>query len=162
MTRTSFSALYVLTRTSSYLANHDPGYPSYVYHGTGFNPSIGANGGIYNRAGRGFPDVSANGVRLLFYDGGILQPEWGTSLAAPIWGSVISLINEKRAQAGKKSVGFVHPVLYKHPEVFNDIVKGHNQYTNVTGFRCAPGWDPVTGLGTPNYPKLLDLFLSLP
>ena len=23
-------------------------------------------------------------------------------------------------------------------------------------------WDPVTGLGTPNYPKMLDLFMSLP
>lgn len=26
----------------------------------------------------------------------------------------------------------------------------------------ALGWDPVTGLGTPNYPKLLDVFLNLP
>jgi tripeptidyl-peptidase-1 len=23
-------------------------------------------------------------------------------------------------------------------------------------------WDPVTGLGSPNYPKMLDLFLRLP
>lgn len=25
-----------------------------------------------------------------------------------------------------------------------------------------PSWDPVTGLGTPNYPKMKDLWLSLP
>lgn len=23
-------------------------------------------------------------------------------------------------------------------------------------------WDPATGLGTPNYPKMLDLFMDLP
>ena len=41
----------------------------------------------------------------------------GTSCAAPIWGSVITLINEKRSEMGKGPVGFVNPVLYEHPEV---------------------------------------------
>ena len=30
------------------------------------------------------------------------------------------------------------------------------------GFTAVPGWDPLSGLGTPNYPKLLEVFISLP
>jgi hypothetical protein len=30
------------------------------------------------------------------------------------------------------------------------------------GFQTSKGWDPVTGLGTPNYPRMLEYFLSLP
>jgi len=30
------------------------------------------------------------------------------------------------------------------------------------GFYASVGWDPVTGLGTPNYLKMEALFLSLP
>jgi tripeptidyl-peptidase-1 len=30
------------------------------------------------------------------------------------------------------------------------------------GFQASKGWDPVTGLGTPNYPKMLEYFLGLP
>lgn len=30
------------------------------------------------------------------------------------------------------------------------------------GFEAVKGWDPVTGLGTPNYPKMLELFMGLP
>jgi tripeptidyl-peptidase-1 len=30
------------------------------------------------------------------------------------------------------------------------------------GFSAVKGWDPVTGLGTPNYPKMLEFFMSLP
>ena len=146
----------------TYFAEHDPGYPYYIANGDDFPANIGTNGGLYNRAGRGFPDVSANGVNLLFYDGGILQPQWGTSLSAPIWASIITLINDKRSQHGKGPVGFIHPVLYNHPEVFHDITNGTNPGCGTNGFSAVPGWDPVTGLGTPNFPKLLELFLSLP
>jgi len=40
---------------ATYFSKYDPGHPYYVAgpNGTG----VGANGGIYNRAGRGFPDV---------------------------------------------------------------------------------------------------------
>jgi len=30
------------------------------------------------------------------------------------------------------------------------------------GFTAVKGWDPVTGLGTPNFPKMLATFLLLP
>lgn len=47
------------------------------------------------------------------------------------------------------------------PEVFNDIVNGSNPNCGSSGFSAVKGWDPVTGLGTPKYPKLLELFLRL-
>ena len=48
------------------------------------------------------------------------------------------------------------------PHVLNDITNGPNPNCGSSGFPAVPGWDPVTGLGTPNYPKMLKLFLSLP
>lgn len=51
---------------------------------------------------------------------------------------------------------------YAHPEVFHDITSGNNPGCGTKGFPVAAGWDPVTGLGTPNYPQLLDLFLAQP
>ena len=54
------------------------------------------------------------------------------------------------------------PTQYDHPEVFADITKGANPGCGSNGFQVHKGWDPVTGLGSPIYPKLLKLFLSLP
>lgn len=87
---------------------------------------------------------------------------FGTSLASPIFGAVLTLINEERYAIGKGSVGFVNPTLYKNPQVLNDITNGSNPNCGSSGFKTAKGWDPVTGLGTPNYPAMLGLFLSLP
>ena len=47
--------------------------------------------------------------------------EFGTSASAPIFASVINLINERRIAAGKGPVGFLNPVLYRHPEAFTDV-----------------------------------------
>ena len=88
-------------------------------------------------------------------------PEWGTSIAVPIWASIFTLINEKRSAYGKGPVGFINPTLYEHHEVFQDIVQGVNPGCGTQGFLARPGWDPDNGLGTRNYPKFLDLFLSL-
>lgn len=35
-------------------------------------------------------------------------------------------------------------------------------YSDSMAFKAAEGWDPITGLGTPNYPKMLDVFIKLP
>ncbi|RHZ45550.1 uncharacterized protein CDV56_104514, partial [Aspergillus thermomutatus] len=71
-------------------------------------------------------------------------------------------INEERLAVGKGPVGFVNPVLYAHPEVLNDVTNGTNVGCGSEGFSAIKGWDPATGLGTPNYPKMKKLFLSLP
>jgi tripeptidyl-peptidase-1 len=74
----------------------------------------------------------------------------------------VTLINEQRLKAGKGPVGFINPVMYQNPQVFNDITKGNNEGCDTKGFSAVPGWDPVTGLGTPRYPEMLKLFTGFP
>ncbi|KAF2706003.1 subtilisin-like protein [Pleomassaria siparia CBS 279.74] len=110
---------------------------------------------------RGFPDISANGANYVVAVDGKWALLYGTSASSPTLGSILTLINEERFNAGKGSIGFINPVAYAHPEVFNDITEGNNPGCATSGFNATTGWDPVTGLGTPNYRKLLELFLSL-
>jgi tripeptidyl-peptidase-1 len=62
----------------------------------------------------------------------------------------------------RKLLGFINPVLYAHPEILNDITNGTNPGCGTEGFKAVKGWDPASGLGTPNYGKMLRLWLSLP
>lgn len=129
--------------------------------------------GIYNRAGRGYPDVSAVGINgLTVINGKTTNNGGGTSMSAPIVASIINLINEERIHAGKGPVGFVNPVIYQHPEAFNDVTVGDQSKGGQfgdgqasecgnKGFSSVEGWDPVSGLGTPNYAKLLDIFMKI-
>jgi tripeptidyl-peptidase-1 len=118
----------------------------------------------YNNSGRsrGIPDISANGAFYLVALDGVGQHIFGTSASAPTVGSIISLINEQRIASGKKTVGFINPVLYANPSAMNDITRGNNPGCGTSGFSAVPGWDPVTGLGTPNYPALSKVFMALP
>ncbi|CAK7198753.1 hypothetical protein SEUCBS139899_001417 [Sporothrix eucalyptigena] len=138
-----------------YLGQADLGF-------TGYSGRLGAGGGFFNKSGRGYPDVSAVGDNTYIVYKGFVMKIAGTSVAAPIWAAVLTLANEARLRANKTTVGFVHPVLYQHPEVFTDVTEGSNPGCGSRGFVATSGWDPVTGLGTPNFPKLRDLFLSLP
>jgi tripeptidyl-peptidase I len=110
---------------------------------------------------RGYPDIAANGNNIVIYEQGSLTHEGGTSASAPIVASLFSLINEERIAAGKGPVGFVNPVLYANPGAMNDIVTGSNPGAGTEGFECVEGWDPITGLGTPDYGKLLEVFMAL-
>jgi tripeptidyl-peptidase-1 len=75
-------------------------------------------------------------------------------------GILLNRINEEYLAAGKLTVGFVNPTLYSNPGVLNDITTCSNQGYNTNGFSASTGWDLVTGLGRPNYPALLELFMS--
>ncbi|CZR58662.1 related to serine protease [Phialocephala subalpina] len=151
---------YQKSAVASYFEYHDPGLPYYTINADASN--IGEGGGLYNRVGRGFPDVSANGAEFRAYNNQTLYHFYGTSLAAPIWGSIITLINEERTLIGKGPVGFINPTLYANAWALNDIVNGSNPGCGSAGFAAVKGWDPVTGLGTPSFPKLLALWLGLP
>jgi len=119
----------------------------------------------YNAQGRGFPDVAALGSEVLIIADGSIEPVGGTSCSSPIWGGVIALLNDRAIQKNSKPLGFLNPLLYKMaaacPTCFQDITKGDNVCTedgcspNCKGFYCAKGWDPVTGLGSPNYGAML-------
>ena len=122
------------------------------------------NSTIYNDSqnARGFPDVSANGANYVIAVDGTLSLVYGTSASAPVFGSIVTMINNERLAAGKGPVGFLNPTLYANPTALNDITLGDNQGCGTQGFRAVLGWDPLTGLGTPNYPKLLEAFMALP
>jgi len=79
-------------------------------------------------------------------------------------GANTTQLNEARLNAGKSTLGFLHPTLYAHPEAFHDITVGYNKGCDgvTPAFNTTVGWDPVTGLGTPKFEKLKDIFMSLP
>ncbi|KAI9700937.1 MAG: hypothetical protein M1820_006582 [Bogoriella megaspora] len=151
---------YQAKAVSNFLATGTKGIPSYKV-----GQSFGANGGRFNASGRGYPDVSAAGKRFAtFLQGQFAGTVDGTSASTPVFAGVVNLINEERIAAGKKPVGFINPALYSNPGMLNDVTTGNNLAcaNNTVGFSAGPGWDPVTGLGTPNYPKMLQYFMSLP
>ncbi|CAK7264281.1 hypothetical protein SEPCBS119000_000908 [Sporothrix epigloea] len=129
------------------------------YYNMGNESFSGAGDGVFHIGGRGFPDVSAIGDDFVIALQGKWQVWGGTSLAAPVWGAVLTLINEHRLANGFRTLGFVTPALYAYPEILNDVTVGSNPGCGTPGFSAAKGWDPVSGLGTPNFPKMLDLFM---
>lgn len=68
-------------------------------------------GGVYHHGGRAYPDVAAVGDRQVVYSNGSWWLVGGTSLSSPVFGAVLTLVNEERIAAGKSSVGFIQPVL---------------------------------------------------
>ncbi len=81
----------------------------------------------------------------------------GTSAVAPLWAALAALMNE---QIGT-SVGFMNPKLYSLGEsVFHDITSGNNDDMNLGYYSAKTGWDPCTGLGSPNGTAILDALSS--
>lgn len=115
----------------------------------------------YPKGGRGTPDVSAIGTGYTLTVKG--KPEkgvGGTSASAPVFAAMVSLINDELAAAGKPAVGFMNPLIYANPAAFTDVTVGSDKVGRggaplAAGFNCSAGWDPVTGVGSPVYPKLL-------
>ena len=116
----------------------------------------------FNFGGRGFPDVSANAANYVTAIDGQFMTVRGTSASAPVFASIITKINDVRLSIGKRPVGFLNFVLYANSHVMNDIVCGSNYGCGVEALKAVKGWDPVTGLGTPDYKRMLDLYLALP
>ncbi|KAI1369941.1 tripeptidyl-peptidase 1 precursor [Xylaria arbuscula] len=114
--------------------------------------------GLYNKTGRAYPDLSAQGLYFAyFYDGkeGVIS---GTSASTPLTAGIISLVNDARIAAGKKALGFLNPWLYSDGyKGLTDVTGGSAVGCGVDGFPAVEGWDPVTGLGTPIFPELVKL-----
>ncbi len=74
----------------------------------------------------------------------------GTSVASPIFASIIALINDMRLAAGKTVLGFLNPTLYAYPGVgLRDVTVGRNYGCGpdgYSGFNTSIGWDAVTGM----------------
>lgn len=114
--------------------------------------------GLYNRTGRGFPDVSAQGAKYVIAWQSTFLTVGGTSASAPTFASIIALLNDYSISLGGPSLGYLNPWLYRDGyRGLNDIISGSSSGCNTTGFSAIRGWDPVTGLGTPNFVKLQQL-----
>ena len=104
-------------------------------------------------SGRGYPDVALLGTDYIVFAGGEVDVLAGTSASAPVFGAMVSLVNAARQAIGKPSLGWINPALYSLSHKFiNDITSGDNtcsvEFCCTNGFYAAPGWDPVTGLGS--------------
>ena len=95
---------------------------------------------------------------------------------------MVALINSAASDAGLSNVGFLNPALYKDHgkglDLFHDVLTGENRCAAATrlhvndktklvvsnrcaqGFSATVGWDPVTGLGSPKFDKMLAHFMS--
>ena len=84
----------------------------------------------------------------------------GTSLSCPQWAGLVAIA----AQVNGGGLGLINPALYKlasdpgtYANDFYDVTVGNNGAfaPDVPGYSNSPGWDPVTGLGTPNAANLI-------
>ncbi|KAI9851252.1 MAG: vesicle formation at the endoplasmic reticulum [Thelocarpon superellum] len=131
--------------------------------------------GLYNPAGRGFPDVSTQASNFHYLDKGQEGLVGGTSAAAPTFAGLIANINSARVSAHLPPMGFLNPFLYGAGKAgLTDITKGTSRgctgrdiYSGLpapnipnAGWAAVAGWDPSTGLGTPNFGTLLHLALT--
>lgn len=105
----------------------------------------------FDSSGRGTPDVAAHGIGFTVVVNGNDDSVGGTSASAPTFAAVISLINDQL----NAPLGFLNNFLYQNADALNDITQGNNKHSCCPGFQCTTGWDAVTGLGTPDFQKLL-------
>ena len=108
--------------------------------------------------GRGVPDVAGDadpvtGYQVLIDGNSIVIG--GTSAVAPLYAGLFAQINQALVGHGKSRAGFVNPALYQNPTAFHDITSGNNG-----AFSAGPGWDPCTGLGSPNGTSILNALLA--
>lgn len=122
---------------------------------------------MWNNTGRGYPDISALGGEKNPYCVEVnraTEGVAGTSASCPVASSIIARVNGDRLAAGKKPLGFLNPFLYQNAAVFQDVTEGKNSGGGFggNGFTAIKGWDPATGLGTPNYGLLKEAALAAP
>ncbi|KAJ9655304.1 hypothetical protein H2198_005833 [Neophaeococcomyces mojaviensis] len=115
--------------------------------------------GLYNKTGRAYPDVAAQGYRYItIYNGSVATLD-GTSCSSPTTASIIALVNDALLAAGKSPLGFLNPWLYTGAgaQAFTDVLTGSSTGCNTAGFEAKQGWDVASGWGTPQFPTMLDI-----
>ncbi|KAI0059672.1 hypothetical protein BV25DRAFT_1908615 [Artomyces pyxidatus] len=121
----------------------------------------GTYAGLYNPNGRAYPDVAAQSINFRVALYGQLTAAGGGQQATAAFAGLVSLLNDARLAHGKPPLGFLNPFLYSSGlAVFNDITSGNAPGCGTQGFNATEGWDPITGLGTPDFGKLKDLALA--
>jgi hypothetical protein len=82
----------------------------------------------------------------------------GTSSSCPQWAGLVAIAD----QLAGHGLGLINPALYtlasgaNYRTYFYNVTTGNNQADPaVPGYPATTGWDPVTGLGTPNTAALV-------
>ncbi len=110
----------------------------------------------YTESYRGVPDVALDAnpnTGVLVVVDGATSVLGGTSISTPMWAGIIAIMDQYYG----KSLGLVNPLFYKISETkyyknaFTPITSGSN-----AGYSAGPGWNPVTGLGTPKVSNLIN------
>ncbi|CAN3131241.1 S53 family peptidase [Mycobacterium sp. smrl_JER01] len=104
------------------------------------------------------PDIAAvadpfTGVKIVI--NGQFVVGGGTSQSAPIWAGLTALMNQYLLERNGTLIGEINPLLYRIAEgaplpAFRDVTLGGNAVDN-----AGPGYDLVTGLGTPDIDNLV-------
>jgi subtilase family serine protease len=127
---------------------------------------------------RGVPDIALQasaGTGVLIYttnpfvSSDVNNLGWwvigGTSSSSPQWAGLTAVANQMN---GGHPLGSLNPLLYQiagnpvsYANDFFDVTTGANQVDpTVPGYPATTGWDPVTGLGTPNAANLLPALIA--
>ncbi len=115
----------------------------------------------YNNTMRGVPDVSLDANTqpgVIVIDENYEYGVGGTSIAAPMWAGMIAILD----QVSGRSLGFLNPLLYQisrtgyYGKALENVSTGTNGY-----YYANYGWNPVTGLGTPNLGWMVKAVLNL-
>jgi kumamolisin len=133
-----------------------PAWQSSAHVPTSANPG--------GKQGRGVPDIAGDADPVTGYQvqvDGQKAVFGGTSAVAPLWAGLIAIMNQQLS----KPVGFLNPSLYHlsaSSKAFRDITSGNNVSSSERGaYTSKKGWDPCTGLGSPNGTNLINALKSL-
>ncbi|WYZ40511.1 hypothetical protein EsH8_IV_000852 [Colletotrichum jinshuiense] len=133
-----------------------------------------------NFTGRGFPDIAAHSASPPFaiVNADKLIGTGGTSASTPLVAGLVGLLNDARIRVGQPTMGFMNPWLYKRgfkglTDVTTGVAQGCGgvdlqsgrplQGAGVIPFASwngTQGWDPVTGLGLPNFEEMKKIALT--
>ena len=110
--------------------------------------------------GRATPDITALGVDIGIFTAGHWANGGGTSASGPLCGGLVAQLNNVRLAMANETMGFLNPFLYQNSDCFLDITQGisesaYDPYPNL-GWHATKGWDPISGLGSPNFECLVN------
>lgn len=100
------------------------------------NPSL-----THFPAGRGYPDIAAQGQYFAYVWNGTEGVISGTSASTPLMAGIIAMVNDALISSGKPTLGFLNPWLYqKGYKGFTDILSGSAVGCQTDGFPAVKGW----------------------
>jgi subtilase family serine protease len=137
---------------------------SHIFATPGYQAAL-PSGSTPIGAMRGVPDVAFQASARtgpLVYDTAPGAGGWfivgGTSCSAPQFAGLVAIAD----QIAGHGLGQINPTLYQlaaggnYGTYFYDVTTGNNQADpSIPGYPATTGWDPVTGLGTPNAAELV-------